>query len=143
MQSSCENYEFSRKMIPVFADFIEYLWKTKNVRMDQNTFAHTKDLIVRDFELEKHEEETLTEEDLFRLLADQISYMIEYRMEYLLSLMYRLDIDERKVNDALAPFAPEPANIGLARLVLDRQKRRAYTKAHYKQEEKLDDDWIF
>ncbi len=111
--------------------------------MDQDALAQTTKLIVQDFELEQKKEDTLSEEDLFRLLADQIAYMIEYRLEYLLSLMYRLDIDENQVNDALAPFAPEPANIGLARLVLERQKRRVYTKTHFKQEEKLDDDWIF
>ncbi|GJM32124.1 MAG: hypothetical protein DHS20C18_11250 [Saprospiraceae bacterium] len=111
--------------------------------MDPKEFADTTELVIRDFEVELKGEKILTEEDLFRILSDQIAYMIEYRLEYLLSLMYRLDINERKVNDALAPFAPEPANIGLARLVLDRQKQRTYTKSHFKQEEKLDDDWIF
>ena len=111
--------------------------------MDPKEFALTSTLIIQDFELESKEEETLTEEELFRLLADQIAYMIEYRLEFLLSLMYRLDIDEQKVNDALAPFAPEVANIGLARLVLERQKQRVHSKMNDKQEEKLDDDWIF
>ena len=61
-------------------------------------------------------------------------------MEVLLSLMYRLDIDEKKVEFALSPIAPEPANRGLAMLVLERQKQRVYTKQKYKSEQL--DDWF-
>lgn len=95
-------------------------------------------LIVRDFELESTEK-VHTEEELLRLLADQVAYMIDYKLEVLLSLMYRLDIDEKRVSDALSPLAPEPANIGIARLVLERQKQRAFTKQYYKQSS--DWDW--
>jgi len=89
-------------------------------------------LIVKDFELENVKEE-LTEEELFKLLANQIAYMIEHQLEMLMSLMYRLDIDEQKVNYALSPYSPEPANVGIAKLVLERQKQRVFTKSYYKQ----------
>jgi hypothetical protein len=109
--------------------------------MDKKTFENTKELIAKDFELETIEDDNLTEEDLLMMLAERMDYLIEKRTEFLFSLMYRLDVDERKVSAALSPIAPEPANIGLARLVLERQKQRAFTKQHYKQE-KLDDmDW--
>jgi hypothetical protein len=99
----------------------------------------TKELIVKDFELEAPEEE-LTEEAFFDFLADHIAFLIENRLEYLMSLMYRLDINEAKVHYALSPFAPEPANIGIARLVLERQKQRVATKQFYKQQEWEDMD---
>jgi hypothetical protein len=89
-------------------------------------------LIQKDFEL-KADQPVATEEDLLRLLADQIANMIEYDLEVLLSNMYRLDIPERKVHDALSPLCTEPANEALARIVLERQKQRAYTKKYYKQ----------
>ncbi len=97
----------------------------------------TQALIARDFDLQTPEEK-LTEEDLLRLLAEQVAYMIDHKLEVLLSLMYRLDIDENKVNAALSPFAEEPANVGIARLVLARQKQRAFTKQHYKQHSNWD-----
>ncbi|MFN7118318.1 MAG: hypothetical protein ACK4TA_16070 [Saprospiraceae bacterium] len=90
-------------------------------------------LIARDFELESPDQ-VLSEADLLRLLAEQVAYMIDYKLEVLLSLMYRLDIDENKVSAALSPLAPEPANVGIARLVLERQKQRAFTKQYYKQD---------
>lgn len=89
-------------------------------------------MIVKDFELVAPEEE-LTEEEFFDFLADHIAYLIEHKLEYLMSLMYRLDINEAKVHFALSPMAAEPANIGIARLVMERQKQRVATKQYYKQ----------
>jgi hypothetical protein len=90
------------------------------------------ELIVKDFELVAPEEE-LTEEQFFDFLSDHIAYLIEHKLEYLMSLMYRLDINEAKVHFALSPMAPEPANIGIARLVLERQRQRVATKQYYRQ----------
>lgn len=91
-----------------------------------------RELIIKDFELAQIGE-GISEDELFKILVDQVGYMIEYKLDVLLSLMYRLDIEESKVHFALSPFAPEPANIGIARLVLERQKKRAFTKLYYKQ----------
>ncbi|MCB9282763.1 MAG: hypothetical protein H6563_01705 [Lewinellaceae bacterium] len=101
----------------------------------------TTELIVKDFELIAPEEE-MTEEQFFDFLADHIAYLIEHKLEYLMSLMYRLDVNEAKVHLALSPFATEPANIGIARLVLERQKQRVATKQYYKQvqPEDMDED---
>lgn len=101
--------------------------------MSNDNLSATTELIVRDFDLEP-QEESLTEEELLRLLSDVVAEMIERRLEFLLSLMYRLDIDEKKVHYALSPFCEEPANIALAKLILERQKQRAFTKQYYKQE---------
>ncbi|MEM1216403.1 MAG: hypothetical protein AAGJ82_12000, partial [Bacteroidota bacterium] len=82
----------------------------------------------------------LSEAELFQELADHIDWMMERRMEWLLSLMYRMDIAEAKVDAALQPTAAEPANIALARLVWERQQARARTKAAYKPED-LGAEW--
>lgn len=105
--------------------------------MEKDTLQQTAALIAQDFELQTTEE-TLTEEDLLRLLAEQVAYMIDYQLEVLLSLMYRLDVDERKVSAALSPVAPEAPAIAIARLVLERQKQRIFTKQQYKQETNWD-----
>lgn len=101
--------------------------------MEEQNLQQTAALIKRDFELDASTE-MLSEEELLQLLADQIAYMIDHRLEFLLSLMYRLDIGERQVNAALSPFAEAPPNLGLARLVLERQKQRIVTKQYYKQQ---------
>ena len=108
--------------------------------MNTEQFSQTQALIAQDFELE-NQSENLSEQELLDLLTEQIAYMIEHRMEHLLSLMYRLDIDEAKVNFALSPLSPEPPALGLAKLVLDRQKKRILTKSAYKTPPLDDDAW--
>lgn len=108
---------------------------------EHTTQKLTAELIQRDFELEGVDI-PLSEAELLQLLADHIDYLIERRMEWLLSLMYRMDIDEHRVQAALLPNAPEAANIGLARLVLQRQQQRAHTKQAYPPED-LGEEWAW
>lgn len=109
--------------------------------MEKNITLQTTELIARDFGLQLGED-PLTEEELFDLLANEVAYMIEHRLEFLLSLMYRLDIEEHLIREALSPAAPELANIGLARLILQRQKNRIFTKIKYKQKPLEDDEGL-
>ncbi|MEL6636419.1 MAG: hypothetical protein AAFW73_22315 [Bacteroidota bacterium] len=105
--------------------------------MDQRLTQQTSALIARDFGLDLGGE-PLTEEQLFDLVADQVAYLLEHRMETLFSLLYRLDVAESRIRSALAPDAPAAANLAIARLIIDRQRQRILTKQQYRQE-KLDD----
>lgn len=93
----------------------------------------TTQQIIKDFALAIEIKEQITEEELLQLIADQVAYYMEYDLEYLFSSMYRLDINEQKIKKALSLTATEPANIAVARLILERQKQRVYTKHYYKQ----------
>jgi hypothetical protein len=98
-------------------------------------------LIRRDFDLAtKQATQDISEADLLDLLSDEVALMIERRLDFLLSMMYRLDIDEAKINRALAPGQPDAANIGLAKLILERQKQRIFTKATIKVSKLENDD---
>ena len=96
-------------------------------------------MIYRDFELEPSSDE-LSEAEILRLLADHVAWLMEHRMEWLLSLMYRMDINEQQVEAALLPTATEPANVALAKLVLARQQARARTKQQYRPDD-LGKEW--
>jgi hypothetical protein len=73
-------------------------------------------------------------EDALRLwLAAQIAELLQHRTEFLFNIFYCMDVDEAEMHAALLPHAPEPADIGLARLMIARQKERNRTKALYKQ----------
>ena len=104
--------------------------------MDKN-INQTKELVFRDFEIDIDQAE-MSEAELLRILADHIAYMIEYRIDFLMSLMYRLDVLEKHINVALHPASPDPANVALAKLVIARQKQRIQTKQQY-QQPNLDD----
>jgi len=100
--------------------------------VEKSLIQQTSDLIARDFGLEIGNE-SISEQELFDLVANEVAYMLEHRLETLFSLLYRLDVSEKKTRAALAPTAEEPANIAIARHILDRQKQRIFTKQHYKQ----------
>ncbi|HFA50804.1 MAG TPA: hypothetical protein ENJ95_17490 [Bacteroidetes bacterium] len=89
------------------------------------------DAIFQAFEIEPSGKEAPTEEELFQLLCDRIAWMIEHNMEYLLSLLYRNDVKESKIHFALSPYEKDPANVAIAKLVMERQKQRMATKKEY------------
>ncbi len=111
--------------------------RTDQNHMDQLMIAETTALIARDFGLEGHET-PLTEEELLLLVANEVAYMIEHRLDFLLSLLYRLDVLEPDINFALSPYCTEPANEALAKLIVDRQKKRILSKRKYKQSKPKD-----
>lgn len=99
--------------------------------MTDPVLAQTSALVREPFELE-NATPPATEAELLAVLAERIAEMLETRPEYLFSLLYRLDVLEEKIHPVMRPGAREPANVGLARLVLERQKQRARTKRSVK-----------
>lgn len=101
--------------------------------MSDNTLQQTTDLIRAPFELQSAPPPA-DEAELLALLAERIEEMLLNRPDYIMSLLYRLDVLEEKIRPVMHPSAPEPPHIGLARLVLERQKQRAETKFNIKPE---------
>lgn len=95
--------------------------------MTDDILQQTSALVREPFELQQAPPSG-SEQELLALLADRIAEMLDKQPEYLMSLLYRLDVLEKKIHPAMQPGAPEPANLGLARLVLERQKQRVETK---------------
>ena len=89
--------------------------------MEKKIIAETTALVARDFEIEIKDEKTISEEELLEVLSQQVAYMLDHRLDFLLSLMYRLDVYEEKINQALSPHSPIPPHLGLAHLILERQ----------------------
>ena len=109
--------------------------------MSENFDEKSVQLISSRFELEQ-DLETATEEQLLIALSDRIAWMIEYSMEYLLSLLYRMDVLEVNINQALSPANPDPANVALAKLIIERQKLRIKTREEYKSQDLEDkEEW--
>jgi hypothetical protein len=112
----------------------------ENLKQVEPILESSDTQILLDFELTIPEKE-LNEQELLDYLSEAVGYMIEHRLDFLLSLLYRLDVDEYKINKALLPGNPKPANIALAQLVLDRQKQRVATKKAYKVQNTDSWDW--
>lgn len=83
-------------------------------------------------QLEMPEDQNYISEDEFlEALTDKVAYFLEYRLDYFLSLLYRLDVLEVDIKRALATNL-NPAE-ALAILIIERQKKRLRTKAKYSQ----------
>ncbi|MCC6462846.1 MAG: hypothetical protein IT260_20430 [Saprospiraceae bacterium] len=95
--------------------------------MNDDLLVQTAALIREPFDLPQGSQPA-DEEELLAMLAERIADMLQQQPEYLMSMLYRLDVLEKKILPVMHPNAPEPANWGLARLVLERQKQRAETK---------------
>ncbi|MEO0041817.1 MAG: hypothetical protein RL329_1265 [Bacteroidota bacterium] len=103
-------------------------------------FQPVASLISRDFELATQQPRDIAA--FLAYLADVIAYMLEHQTDKLFGLMYRLDIDEYKIQIVLAPFHPEPPPVGLARLVWERQLERVRTRKTYTSPP-VEDEWRF
>ena len=103
-----------------------YIKKMKHIPILEETTA----LIVRDLNLATPAQIT-TEAGLLDYLSDAVAYMIEHKLDLLMSTLYRLDVDEKKINQALLPGQTDTANVALAKLIIGRQKKRIETKRAY------------
>ena len=111
--------------------------------MNDQILQQTAALIRGPFELEGAQDPP-SEEALLALLAERIEEMLEKRPEYLMSMLYRLDVLAEKIVPVMHPSAPEPPALGLARLVLERQRQRVETKQSLKPKPLEDmDDWVW
>jgi histone deacetylase complex regulatory component SIN3 len=69
-----------------------------------------------------------SEQELLSLLSERVAQLLEQEPDLLMSLLYRLDVEEQAILKAMNPGNEVPAHVGLAQLVLDRQKQRREIK---------------
>ena len=65
-----------------------------------------------------------TETDLLQLLADKINYLIVNDFNKLISILYRADVNEKKLNSILAENKNEDAGKLIALLFIERQMQK-------------------
>jgi hypothetical protein len=78
--------------------------------------------------------QSVEEEEFLKLISDKVLYYMENDIDLLFSYLYRLDINEQNVNQAMGPEQTELPHIALARLIYKRQLERSKTKMIYKQQ---------
>lgn len=70
----------------------------------------------------------VTEEDLLALLSMRINELIRTDMQRLISILYRIDVDEKKIRNMLREHKGTDAGLIIAHLVLERQKQKIKTR---------------
>lgn len=82
---------------------------------------------------EKLAHDQVNNEELIHVMAERIRELLAGDLEALMSMMYRLDIDEAKMKLAFSKDNIEDPAISLAKIIIERQKRRMDTKKKYQQ----------
>jgi peptide deformylase len=84
--------------------------------------------------LQKHVEvkDTLSYEVLKEQLTATVVYMLLHEMEKLMGILYRIDVNERKVKNAFAQNNPKLIAPILADLIIERELQKAQHRANYK-----------
>ena len=75
----------------------------------------------------------LSDEEMIVLIADRVDQMLKGDPDLLLSYLYRLDVEEKKINIAIETSIT-PLHVTFAKLIWERQKERIASKKKYKQD---------
>lgn len=77
-------------------------------------------------------EEKTTLDDLKKTLSEKIVYLMLNEMEKLLSILYRIDINEKKVKAVFAGNNPSEIAPALAVLIIEREIEKARSRLEHK-----------
>lgn len=96
--------------------------------------------VQHDFEVEEAIPDDVTEAELLAFIAEQVRIWLDTNMEHLFYVLYRLDINELKVRQALSPSAIEMPSEAIAQLIFDREKQKATSRIQYRAQDKTEGD---
>jgi hypothetical protein len=76
-----------------------------------------------------------TPENFREALIERVVYLLKYDLEWLLSVLYRIDVNEKDVKAAFAQSSPTAIAPLLVDAVLKREAAKAVTREQYKHEQ--------
>ena len=77
-------------------------------------------------------EKVSNDEELLKLIEELVTELVNHDFERLLLMLYRLDVSEQKVKQAIDTAGPTNASRNIAKLILDREKEKAVSREQYK-----------
>jgi hypothetical protein len=73
------------------------------------------------------------EEELVRQVARMVQYLLRHNLNQLLHILYRIDVEERKVKQAMLAASEEEVAENIARLIVERELLKAQIRFRYSQ----------
>lgn len=92
---------------------------------------HSENTIM-DMVLSETDINTLKSDNLFASLAVYINSLIADHFDELITLLYRLDVNEKKLKDLLQQHAGENTADIIAGLIIERQEQKIKTREQFK-----------
>ena len=107
--------------------------------MSETPFDKTfKGMIIRDFELDESTQ-SMTVDEMIGQLRQFITRLIDENMELLFYFLYRIDLPESKVMEALT--RSETPSDSLVDLIVEREREKTQTRLLYQNDDK-GDGWL-
>jgi len=97
---------------------------------------------ILDQTLNIHFDDQKSDEAMLLLIEQRVTQMLSENPDLLFSYLYRLDIEEVKIKEALNNSQGVSPNLAVAELILNRQKERIASKKKYKQDPPIE-GWEF
>lgn len=77
-------------------------------------------------------EKVSNDEELLKLIEELVTELVNHDFERLLLMLYRLDVSEQKVKQAIDAAGPTNASRNIAELIMAREKEKAVSREQYK-----------
>ena len=106
--------------------------------MDPDSLAQLKSQLVRSWQIAPHQNpsELTTPDQFLDALKERIADLLRHDMPTLLTAMYRLDISEKKFEQAMSLSGIDQISDKLAQTVLDREVQRVRSRQSYEKHHK-------
>lgn len=73
------------------------------------------------------------EEELHRHVARMVQHLLRQNLNHLLHILYRIDVEEQQVKQAMLAESEEAVAGNIARLIIKRELQKAQTRFRYSQ----------
>ncbi len=104
--------------------------------MDEVTIVkESYQLIQKDLGLKDQFEFKDDERDVNRLLdylTNQINYLLDHDLNYLLNALYRIDISEERIKDLIQNSVQGKMAVNIAQVIYEREKQKVITRRQYR-----------
>ncbi|OYU96924.1 MAG: hypothetical protein CFE21_01150 [Bacteroidetes bacterium B1(2017)] len=88
----------------------------------------TRELILQDFEMELPQKK----EEILEALRQALVYLLMHNLERLWNILYRIDVNEKKIKALFSKNKPEEIAPEMARLIYERLEQKAISRLAYR-----------
>lgn len=81
-----------------------------------------------------------TYEDLHKALSERINFLLTANLPLVLSSLYRLDVSEKKLKEALANETGTPASDLMATMIIERQLEKIASRKTFRTDTSIPED---
>jgi hypothetical protein len=103
---------------------------------DEQNMELVRQRLTDEFALAQHKDKG----DFVNHLALRINMLILEDFPMLVSILYRLDVDETHLREILAKYIHDDAGYIIAQLIIERQLKKVESRKNYKRDENIPDE---